>query len=74
MRMSRVLGARDSYLTLVPTDDEHHILFMTTKTNVPANDEVAVAAYRKAQAEFEAQIAALPEHQRDRQARAGRAR
>ena len=60
MRMRRVAGARDSYLTLVPTDDEHHILFMTTKTNVPANDEAAVTAYRKAQAELEAQIARLP--------------
>ena len=60
MRMRRVLGARDSYLTLVPTDDEHHILFMTTKTNVPADDEAAVAAYRQTQADLAAQVAVLP--------------
>jgi 5,5'-dehydrodivanillate O-demethylase len=60
MRMKRVLGARDSYLTLVPTDDAHHILFMTTKTNIPLSDEAAVAAHRQAQAELAAQVAVLP--------------
>ncbi len=60
MRMRRVLGARDSILTLVPTDDAHHILFMTTRTNVPLDDADAVAAYREKQAELEEQIARLP--------------
>jgi 5,5'-dehydrodivanillate O-demethylase oxygenase subunit len=60
MRMIRVKGARDAYLTLVPTDDEHHILFMTTRTNVPKDDDAVVAAYRAEQAELEATLATLP--------------
>ena len=60
MRMSRVLGARDSYLTLVPTDDEHHILFMTTKTNIPLSDTAAVEAHRQQQADLAEKLKTLP--------------
>ena len=60
MRMKRVLHARDSYLTLVPTDDEHHILFMTTKTNIPLSDKAAVAAHQAAQDALAEQLKTLP--------------
>ena len=60
MRMKRVLHARDSYLTLVPTDDEHHILFMTTNTNIPLSDTVSVAEHRQAQLAIAEKVKALP--------------
>jgi 5,5'-dehydrodivanillate O-demethylase len=37
--VSHVGGWRDSYITLVPTDDESHILFMTQHASVAPEDE-----------------------------------
>ncbi len=58
-------GWRDSYLTLVPTDDENHILFMTQFARVPKAD---LPAYNKAREENEARIKAarkIPEIARE---------
>jgi 5,5'-dehydrodivanillate O-demethylase len=48
-------GWRDSYLTLVPTDDENHILFMTQHASV-APDEMA--AYHEMWNKFQQRVAA----------------
>lgn len=48
-------GWRDSYLTLVPTDDENHILFMTQFARVP---EAERGAYNEAHEKNDASIAA----------------
>ena len=66
MRMAMTLmaigiqGPFEGFLTLVPIDDERHILFITIETDVPADDKAAVAAHRATQAEYRARIAALP--------------
>jgi 5,5'-dehydrodivanillate O-demethylase len=61
----RIGGWRDSYLTLVPTDDENHILFMTQFARV-AKEEMA--DYQKAAEENDARIKAarkIPEIARE---------
>jgi 5,5'-dehydrodivanillate O-demethylase len=61
----RIGGWRDSYLTLVPTDDENHILFMTQFARVPKDE---LPAYQKAAEENEARIKAarkIPEIARE---------
>jgi len=51
----QVGGWRDSYLTIVPTDDDHHILFATQHARVSAAD---APAYWDKRREFEARVAA----------------
>lgn len=48
-------GWRDSYLTLVPTDDENHILFMTQFARISSDEH---AAYNAAWEENDARVAA----------------
>jgi 5,5'-dehydrodivanillate O-demethylase len=58
-------GWRDSYLTLVPTDDENHILFMTQFVRIKEEER---ATYEKARAINEARIKAarkIPDIARD---------
>lgn len=50
-------GWRDAYLTLVPTDDENHLLFMTINVLVTGED---ADAYRKTQEEFRRRLSELP--------------
>ena len=66
MRMAMTLmaigvqGPFEGFLTLVPIDDERHMLFITIETDVPVNDAAAVAAHRAKDADYRARIAALP--------------
>ncbi len=54
-------GWRDTYITKVPTDDEHHLLFTINAVAVP---EAHKAAYLARQAEFQARCAAArPAHE-----------
>lgn len=50
-------GWRDSYLTLVPTDDENHLLFMSQFARVPQSERTA---YDEMCGKNEARIAAAP--------------
>jgi 5,5'-dehydrodivanillate O-demethylase len=66
MRMAMTLmaiglqGPFEGFLTLVPIDDERHMLYITIETDVPLNDAAAVAAHDAVQAEYRARIATLP--------------
>lgn len=53
--LSELGGWRDSYITLVPTDDENHILFMTQHARIAPED---MPAYRKLWDDFQNRIAA----------------
>lgn len=50
-------GWRDSYVTLVPTDDENHLLFMTQNIRVSGAE---ADAYKKARDKYLAGLAAAP--------------
>lgn len=65
-------GWRDSYLTIVPTDDENHLLFMTQQARVSNAD---VDAYWAARERFYAQVAASrPVHEVAQDVLAGKRR
>lgn len=54
-------GWRDTYITLVPTDDENHLLFMTQHARVSPAE---MPAYEAAQGRFQARCAAArPPHE-----------
>jgi 5,5'-dehydrodivanillate O-demethylase len=50
-------GWRDSYVTLVPSDDENHLLFMTQQVRVTGAE---AEAYLKARERYYARLAASP--------------